>query len=57
MKEEKNEKKEQTKMVGGQIPADLYWLFKVEHAKRKENATTALENAIRLYVEANCEVE
>lgn len=37
-------------MVGGLIPIDLYWEFKVTHARRKENATKALEEALRLYV-------
>ena len=42
-------KTEETKNVGGQIPNDLYWEFKAKQAERKENATTALTNAIRLY--------
>lgn len=43
--------KEVTKTVGGPIPSELYWRFKKTQAERKESATQALENAIRLYVE------
>lgn len=49
-KEDAKGAKEETKMVGGLIPIDLYWEFKVTHARRKENATKALEEALRLYV-------
>lgn len=49
-KDESKANKEETKMVGGLIPIDLYWEFKVTHARRKENATKALEEALRLYV-------
>lgn len=40
-----------TKTVGGAIPEDLYWQFKKTSASRKEGATQALINAIRLYNE------
>lgn len=51
-----NGNKEETKTVGGAIPSELYWHFKKIQAERKESATQALENAIRLYVEITKEV-
>lgn len=49
---ELNEKEEEnTKSIGGQIDADLYWAFKAEIAKRKETTQKALEIAIRLYLD------
>lgn len=47
--------KDETKTVGGAIPSELYWKFKKIQAERKESATQALENAIRLYVELDTE--
>jgi len=47
--------KDETKTVGGAVPAELYWRFKKVQAERKESATQALENAIRLYVELDTE--
>lgn len=52
-----NVSKNETKSVGGAIPAELYWLFKKIQVTRKESATQALENAIRLYVEIDAEEE
>ena len=46
-----DESRDETKTVGGPIPVDLYWSFKRTQAERKESATQALENAIRLYVD------
>lgn len=40
-----------TKTIGGAIPEDLYWKFKQVQTSRKENATQALINAIRLYID------
>ena len=40
------------KNIGGAIPEDLYWDFRAAQADRHESATKALENAIRLYVDA-----
>lgn len=45
--------KEQTKMVGGYVPVELYWKFKAAHNQRKEKAGEALEHALRLY----CDIE
>lgn len=39
------------KSVGGKIPETLFWQFKETYAKRRESATEALENAIRLYID------
>lgn len=47
--------KDETKNIGGAVPAELYWRFKKVQAERKESATQALENAIRLYVELDTE--
>lgn len=47
--------KDEKKTVGGAIPPELYWEFKRVQAERKETATQALENAIRLYVEIDTE--
>jgi hypothetical protein len=44
-------KEEETKTVGGSIPVSLYWEFKKAQAERKDSATTALEIAIRLYID------
>lgn len=43
--------KKDTKTIGGQIPQELYWLFKTQQAARHETSTQALEIAIRLYCE------
>lgn len=43
---------EETKSVGGKIPAELFWQFKETYTKRRESATEALAHAIRLYNEA-----
>jgi hypothetical protein len=51
MNENTMETREDTKSIGGSIPAELYWDFKKIQAQRKESATQALENAVRLYVE------
>ena len=53
--EEKND--EGTKMVGGLIPIELYWTFKKVQAERKDNATKALEIAIRLYIDPDSTAE
>lgn len=50
-----NENPHKTKNVGGAIPEDLYWQFKQKYASRKESATQALVNAIRLYNEIDNE--
>ena len=41
------------KSVGGKIPETLFWQFKETYAKRRESATEALENAIRLYIDVD----
>ena len=41
------------KSVGGKIPEALFWQFKETYAKRRESATEALENAIRLYIDVD----
>ena len=41
------------KSVGGKIPEVLFWQFKETYAKRRESATEALENAIRLYIDVD----
>lgn len=46
------ESPKETKSIGGIVSADLYWAFKKEQAARHENNVQALENAIRLYLEA-----
>lgn len=46
-----NENPLKTKNIGGPIPEDLYWQFKQVQSSRKESATQALINAIRLYNE------
>lgn len=43
---------EETKSVGGKIPEELFWQFKETYTKRRETATEALINAIRLYNDA-----
>lgn len=43
---------EETKSVGGKIPEDLFWKFKETYTRRRETATEALINAIRLYNDA-----
>ena len=40
---------EETKSVGGKIPEELFWKFKETYTRRRETATEALINAIRLY--------
>lgn len=45
------------KNIGGAIPEDLYWKFKAAQVARHESSTKALENAIRLYVDAEPEDE
>jgi hypothetical protein len=49
--------KEEAKSIGALIPAKLYWQFKRIQAERKETATQAIENAIRLYIELDTEEE
>jgi len=46
------ESPKETKSIGGIVSADLYWAFKKEQAARHESNVQALENAIRLYLEA-----
>jgi len=46
------EQTDNKKSVGGKIPETLFWQFKETYAKRRESATEALENAIRLYIDA-----
>ena len=46
-----NENPPKTKNIGGPIPEELYWQFKQVQSSRKESATQALINAIRLYNE------
>lgn len=46
---------EETKSVGGKIPEELFWQFKETYTKRRETATEALINAIRLYNDADHE--
>lgn len=46
---------EETKSVGGKIPEELFWKFKETYTKRRETATEALINAIRLYNDAEDE--
>lgn len=50
-------KEQDTKNIGGAIPTDLYWQFKKIQADRKETATEALQNAIRLYIEIDISEE
>jgi hypothetical protein len=45
------EQTDNKKSVGGKIPETLFWQFKETYAKRRESATEALENAIRLYID------
>lgn len=47
------EQADSKKSVGGKIPETLFWQFKETYAKRRESATEALENAIRLYIDAD----
>ena len=42
-----------SKKSGGKIPEALFWRFKETYAKRRESATEALENAIRLYIDVD----
>ena len=46
---------EETKSVGGKIPEELFWQFKEAYTRRRETATEALINAIRLYNDADQE--
>jgi hypothetical protein len=46
-----NKKEQETRMVGGQVPVDLYWTFKAVAATRKETSVEALLHALRLYVD------
>lgn len=46
---------EETKSVGGKIPEELFWQFKETYTRRRETATEALINAIRLYNDADHE--
>ena len=46
---------EETKSIGGKIPEELFWKFKETYTKRRETATEALINAIRLYNDAEDE--
>ncbi len=41
----------ETKMLGGQIDAQLYWAFKKAAAERKETMQEALTNAVLLYLD------
>lgn len=43
---------EETKTVGGKVPVGLFWKFKETYMRRRETATEALINAIRLYIDA-----
>lgn len=47
------EQADSKKSVGGKIPEALFWQFKETYAKRRESATEALENAIRLYIDVD----
>lgn len=47
------EQTDNKKSVGGKIPEVLFWQFKETYAKRRESATEALENAIRLYIDVD----
>ena len=42
-----------TKMLGAQIPADIYWTFKACAGKRKERMEEAVRNAALLYIDAD----
>lgn len=42
---------EELKFLGAQVDADLFWQFKETQAVRKETNKTALEHALRLYVD------
>lgn len=47
------EKKEgTTRSIGCVIPEELYWQFKQIQAERHETMAQAIENAIRLYLDA-----
>ncbi len=47
------EQTDNKKSVGGKIPEILFWQFKETYTKRRESATEALENAIRLYIDVD----
>jgi len=48
-----NDKKQgnKKKMLGGFVPAEIYWAFKEMAAIRKESMTEALTNAILMYID------
>lgn len=50
-----NKSSVERRSVGGLIPEDLFWEFKSARARRHESGPQALENAIRLYLEADSE--
>ena len=43
---------EEMKNVGGKVPVGLFWQFKETYTRRRESATEALINALRLYIDA-----
>ena len=47
------EQADSKKSVGGKIPEALFWQFKETSANRRECASEALENAIRLYIDVD----
>ena len=47
------EQTDNKKSVGGKISEILFWQFKEAYTKRRESATEALENAIRLYIDVD----
>ena len=50
--DQKKEADTATKTVGGQVPEELFWRFKMTYASRKESAVTALIHALNLYIDA-----
>lgn len=50
MKDEHKLEQEDTKLLGSQVPENIYWLFKNAAAQRKETMRDAIINAALLYI-------
>lgn len=50
MKNEHKLEQEDTKLLGSQVPENIYWLFKHAAAQRKESMRDAIINAALLYI-------
>jgi hypothetical protein len=54
---EKTEVDEDTKLLGGQVPVNIYWQFKEIAAKRNESMSKAILHAALMYIDLQKEID